>query len=68
MKIIYQVYEYSTGKSSFFSTKKKADVYIKECWQENVQGLDEEELKDKANSLKSFIENQGFEIIEVELL
>lgn len=63
MKSIYQVYVYSTGKQFFFSTKNKANDFVKEFYQEycSVEG------KQNAVSLKQFKDQEGIEIHKVEL-
>lgn len=63
MKTIYQVYVYSTGKQFFFSTKSKANDFVKDFYQEYCSF----EGKQNAVSLKQFKDQEGVEIHKVEL-
>lgn len=61
--IIYKVYVYSTGKEFFFSTKKKANDFVKQFYQEFLKV----EKLEKPVSLKTFKYQEGVEIWKVEV-
>jgi len=56
---IYKVYEYATGHDRYFKTKVKAKKYIQEYYNENNP--------DKCKSYNEFIEEQGIELINLEV-
>ena len=56
---IYKVYEYATSQDAYFTTKTKAKKYIREYYNENNP--------DKHLSYDKFVEEQGIEIIDIEV-
>jgi hypothetical protein len=59
---IYKVYVYSTASENYFKTRKSANAYIKEFYEEHLSYF-----KNYGGTLKDFIDEEGIEITRIDL-